>query len=185
MSENTQGKDNKSGSRRGLFIGLVGGAVLIIVLVVVVILNFGKGKNDTSEAQSEPEKKSVITADNIEEVVEDFMQEDEALYIPQKYTVVQNSEWHFSDGDSVSNDVYVENSKDNETPVYFEVLLNDTEEVVYSSPILELGASLSSLKLEKHLDAGIYDITIIYHLVDDEQRELTTVNVGGTIVIES
>lgn len=185
MSENTQGKDNKSGSRRGLFIGLVGGAVLIIVLVVVVILNLGKGKNDTSEAQPEPNKKAVITADNVEEVVEDLVQTEEDVHIPQSYTVSQNSEWHFPDGNSKSTDAFVENVSYNETPVYFDVIIDDTEEVVYSSPIIELGASLSGFKLDKPLDAGTYTCTLEYHLVDDDQNTLTTVLIGATLIIEN
>lgn len=181
MSDNTQEKGNKSGSMKGLIIGLAIGLVVAIIAIVAV-LNLGKG--NTTETEPETNKKAVVTADNVEEVVEDFLNDDEPLYIPQKYTVTQNSEWHFPDGDSESEDAYVENVKGNESPVYFNVILNDTEEVVYSSPILELGASLSGLKLDKHLEAGIYEVTIEYHLVDDQQRELTTVNVGGTIVIE-
>lgn len=182
MSDNTQEKGNKSGSMKGLIIGLAIGLVVAIIAIVAV-LNLGKG--NTTETEPETNKKAVVTADNVEEVVEEMIQAEDTRDIPQSYTVQQNSEWHFPDGNSNSTDAYVENVSYNETPVYFDVILDDTNEVVYSSPIIALGASVSGFKLDKPLSKGTYPCTLEYHLVDDNQETLTTVLIGATLIIEN
>jgi hypothetical protein len=79
----------------------------------------------------------------------------------------------------------VENVTDNETPVYFDLIVDETNEKVYSSPVLELGAKLESFKLDTPLEKGEYQCTVEYHMVDEDQNELTTVNVGVTVVVEN
>jgi hypothetical protein len=56
---------------------------------------------------------------------------------------------------------------------------------VYSSPILELGAVLDEIKLDVDLEAGAYPCTVVYHLVDEEQNTLTTVNIGLNITVQN
>jgi hypothetical protein len=81
--------------------------------------------------------------------------------------------------------MYVENVTDNETPVYFDLIVDETGETVYSSPVLELGAKLEKIKLDTPLEKGDYSCTMVYHLVDENQNTLTTVNVGVTVVVEN
>ncbi|WP_026496498.1 hypothetical protein [Butyrivibrio sp. WCD3002] len=167
---------------KGIIIGCIIGVAAIGIAIVIVLVSGKKSVNETEVPEGN--KKSVVTAENVEEVVEELTTV-EPTNIPQSYTVSQNSEWHFPDGSSETADAFVENIASNETPVYIEVKLNDTNEVVYSSPVIELGAKLTNFKLDKVLDAGTYTCTIDYHLVDDDQNELTQVHVGGTIIIEN
>jgi hypothetical protein len=46
-----------------------------------------------------------------------------------------------------------------------------------------LGATLENIKLDVDLDAGAYPCTMIYHLVDDKQNTLTTVNIGLNLIV--
>jgi hypothetical protein len=164
-----------------------GGSKKIIVAAVVVVAVAGIaaaayfGLNKPEEEQP---LKETISAENVDEKVEEIF-EKEPSTAPAYYTVTQTPRWTFPDGKSESNDVYVENVTDNETPVYFDLIVDETNEKVYSSPVLELGAKLESFKLDTPLEKGEYQCTVEYHMVDEDQNELTTVNVGVTVVVEN
>jgi len=173
----------KSG-KGGIKLIVLGVIVVIAILIGAIIVLVTKLGNQ--RASEEPkEKKSVITAETANEVIEEWVQEDEDKYVPQYFTVVQNTTWTFPDGNSPSIDATVSNDADNETPVYFDVVIEETGETIYSSPILELGATVEKFRLDQELSAGTYNATVIYHLVDEEQNELTTVNVGVTITVQN
>lgn len=170
-----EGEIKKGGGKKVIIICAV---VIVALLGVIVYLLTRKPAGEQPK-----ERKSVVTADNAEEITDNLVN-PAALTVPETYTVTQNAEWTFPDGTAASTDAYVANVEGNETPVYFDVVVDATGEMVYSSPVLELGASLQGFKLDKTLSAGSYPCTITYHLVDDEQNTLTTVNVGVTINVE-
>ena len=163
------------------------GIIIIIIVIVALIAVIGvlamKLLNGKEEEPAEEEKKSVITAENVTEVLDDLLSEPEQ--VPAYYTVVQNTDWTFPDGASASTDAYVENDPENETAVYFDVVIDETGEQIYSSPVLELGAKLDEITLDKDLDPGDYDCTMKYHLVDEDQKELSSVDVGVNIHVEN
>ena len=161
-------------------------AIVIVIALLLAVIGVLDSKLSQSGKVEEPkEQKSVITAENAQEVIEEWVSEDEDKYVPQYFTVVQNTDWTFADGASPSINASVENDAENETPVYFDVVVDDTGETVFSSPVLELGAKIEKFELDKPLEKGDYVCTVVYHLVDEEQNELTTVNVGTTIHIEN
>lgn len=182
MSEMSKGENPTQKSRKGGTRLVVIGIVVVIAILIGVIAVLVNKLNNTTKVEQQ-EKKSVITAENIEEVLEDM--EDLPDYIPKNYTVTQSSDWVFPDGSSESTNAYVENSTDNETPMYFDLQVDKTGDIVYSSPVLELGAKIQNFKLDKPLEKGTYECTIIYHLIDDDQNELTHVNVGVNIKVEN
>ncbi|MBQ6408921.1 MAG: hypothetical protein IJJ64_12895 [Butyrivibrio sp.] len=170
----------KSG-KGGIRVVVIGILVIIAILVGIIVVLVSKLEHSTDVEQQE--KKSVITAENVEEVLDDM--EDLPDHIPKNYTVKQSSDWVFSDGSSESTNAYVENSTDNETPIYFDLQVDGTGEIVYSSPILDLGAKIQNFALDVPLEKGIYECTVIYHLIDDDQNELTHVNVGVNVEVEN
>lgn len=173
-TESQSQSNQKGGGKKKIIIICI---CIVVVAVVAGVILFGRG-NDVEDDG----KRDVISApEDVEEVLDI---PDVPDYIPQNYTVTQNSEWHFSANSGESTDAYVENSTDNETPVYIDLLVDETGEIVYSSPVLELGASMKGFVLDKPLEKGEYECTVVYHLVDDEQNELTTVNVGVNVVVE-
>jgi hypothetical protein len=189
MSELSKGETptQKSG-KGGIKLVIIGVTVVIVALVCTIVVLANKlnqsGGQATNSVDTEPkEQKSVITADNVEEVLEDMA--DIPDYIPKNFTVKQSSDWVFPDGASKSTNAYVENSTDNETPVYFDLQVDKTGEIVYSSPILETGAHIQNFALDKLLEKGSYECTVIYHLIDEDRNELTYVNIGVSIEVEN
>lgn len=185
-SKNESSNSGKKGGGKGLIIGGVISIIIILLLVIIIILIVRSNKSDAEARQASiveeetQQQRAVITEDNAEEALAEFL-EGTSADIPQHYTVTQNSDWEFPDGKSASTNAYVENDKDNETPVFFDIVVDETGETVYSSPVLELGAKLEGITLDKELSKGIYPCTMTYHLVDDQQNTLTTVNVGVTL----
>jgi hypothetical protein len=116
---------------------------------------------------------TVAVPENIDTLLEDIKVPVEDAY----YEATMNVDWQFPNGSSPSNNAYVENATSNTRTVYFDVLLKDTEELVYSSPYIPVGSKLEKFSLDYDLSAGEYDATVVYHLVDDEQNEISTVKV--------
>lgn len=93
--------------------------------------------------------------------------------------------WHFETGDGVSRDAYVQNLPENTNDVYFDLFLAGQEtESIYQSPVIPRGSELTEIALDKPLEAGTYDCVLIYHLVDEEQKTISTLRVAVVIVVE-
>lgn len=172
-SENKTENTEKKGGRRGVVI-VIGIVVLAVIAGIIIFMLLNKKPVD--------ESRKVIAPDTAEDVVKEILTPNDSN-IPKSYTVTQNSEWVFPDGKSESTNAYVENDKENETDVYFDLIEDESGEVIYSSPVLQRGAAVENFKLDKALDAGSYNCTVEYHLVDDKQNTLTTTSVGVSITI--
>lgn len=187
-------REKKQKNKTGLFI-IVGLVVIIILLVAVIVLLIGK-RGDVSEEPNqsvstgadrgvveEPKRSVVVTQDTAEEVAEDLFERE---YIePGYYSVSMSTTWHFATGDSVSEDAYVENLAENTNDVFFDVFLADNEdEAIYASPILPRGSELDEIALDTTLSAGTYDCVMVYHLIDEDQKTLSTLRIAFTIIVE-
>lgn len=156
---------------------IIGAAVIIVLIAVIIILLF-RGKE-----QEEEKRNVVVTRDNIDQVADDILNQE---YIePGYYSTSMSTTWHFSTGDAISEDAYVENLEENTNDVYFDVfLVDDEEKAIFKSPLLPRGSELSNIALDTKLSAGTYDGVLVYHLVDEEQNTISTLRVGVTIIIE-
>lgn len=163
MQQNLNESTVKESKKKYLVIFCI---ILFVVIVLAVFFLFRK-EEDKSE------RETVVTEENVEKVKQQLQEPVEDGYYKTKMSV----DWTFEDGKAVSSDAYVANSKDNTRKVYFDLNLADTNELVYSSPYLPVGTELKEIKLDKDLSAGDYECILTYHLVDDEDEELTTLSV--------
>lgn len=184
--------DKTKGQNKSLIIICIVAAVIIAILIGIIIAMMYASKTDGSAGaenstdSGETEKRPIlITEDNIEQMAEQILNRDEPQGVPMSYQVTMNSTWEFEDGQSASKNAYVANSQNNETPVYFDVIRNDTQEVIYQSPVIPLGMDLDDIVLDVDLDAGNYECTLVYHLIDEEQNTLTTVNMWLMVKVEN
>lgn len=170
-------KGKRSVEKKGKKIIIIGAAVVIVLLIAVIIFLLFRG-------QEEEEKRNVVvTRDNIEQVADEILNQE---YIePGYYSTSMSTTWHFSTGDAISEDAYVENREENTNDVYFDVFLAENEEeAIFKSPLLPRGSELNNIALDTKLSAGTYDGVVVYHLVDEEQNTISTLRVGVTIIIE-
>ena len=96
------------------------------------------------------------------------------------YEVSQTLDWHFNG--TQSDDAYVANDPSNKRTVYFDLMLENGE-VIYSSPYIPLGSEIKGITLDKQLDPGTYETFVMYHLVDDDGKEVSSLKVGLTIYV--
>lgn len=173
---------SEEGLTRGKLIVLVG--VLVVLGAATVALQFFFGGPDEvpMTLQTDPAggRPTVLTAENLDLFQAQHNQPTQDGY----YRTKMNVEWVFDTWDSPSENAYVANSGSNTRTVYFDVILNDTQQTVYSSPYIPVGRELTDFALDEPLAAGIYGATVVYHLVDDDNAELTTVSVSVTLYIQ-
>ena len=153
-------------------------AVAVIAVLVVVILHLLNPNDDNPPAGGEG---VFVTEDNVDEVI-DSMNEPIS---DASYTANMSNDWTFENGQAEAEGFYVKNSESNSRTVYFTLQLADTNEQIYSSPYIPVGGEMTSLTLDKDLEAGDYNVVMTYHLVDDERTELTTVSVAVAIHIKN
>lgn len=150
--------------------------ILLIVVIGLLLVIFFLRKEPEEEDLGG--RGTLATEDNVEDLIAEVERNTDAAY-----TVSMNIDWNFEDGTSSSSNAYVENDISNSRTVYFDLILADTSEVVYSSPYIPLGSTLTDFALDKDLDAGDYLAIVEYHLVDDEHNEISTVSVTVTLHI--
>lgn len=174
-------KRRTSHGKKGGKVVIAAGAVIIVVLLLVIIgLLFNR--NGSNNNNNKPMRNVVVNEKNAENVAVEFIEQEQIR--SGNYEVTMNSTWYFTDGTSISDNAYVENVANNTNDVYFDVNLADTDEVIYSSPVIPLGSYLENIALDKDLEAGSYDCVLTYHLIDENQKTLSTLKVSLTIVIE-
>lgn len=177
MSEGVQKRKN---GKMLIFVG----AIVIIVLLGIIIFLLVFGNED--KAEKSKKRNVVVNESNAESVAAQMVEEAQEFVEPGYYTVSMDTDWHFSKGDAVSDDAWVDNLAENTNDVYFDVFLADNEEeAIYQSPVIPRGGYLEQIALDRALDQGTYDCVIVYHLIDEEQETISTLRVAFTITVDS
>ena len=166
---------------RKLLIGVICVTGLVIaILIGIIIYLLNKPSDIETPNQSTSNRATVVTEENVKEITEKVKEPVQDGY----YNCQMNVEWNFTDSTQPSYNAYVVNSTINTRTVYFDVNIAETGELVYSSPYIPVGAELKDITLDVDLPMGDYPAIVTYHLVDDEQKELSTVSVSVTLHIE-
>ena len=178
------GKTKEGKSRKSM---IIAGMVVIIALLGVIVFLLASGKGDKENQEEKSEKRNVVVnQSNAESIAEQMVEEAQEFVEPGYYTVSMDTDWHFSKGDAVSDDAWVDNLPENTNDVYFDVFLAENEdEAIYQSPVIPRGSYLEQIVLDKPLEKGTYDCVIVYHLVDEEQETISTLRVAFTITVDS
>lgn len=178
-SENTV-QNQRMGKKGKILIAC--GIVVILALIAVIAILLFRGQKE--EEPAETKRNVVVNQDNAEEVMNEMLTQE--YVAPGYYSAAMTTTWHFKTGDAVSEDAYVANEEENTNDVYFDIFLADKEDTpIYQSPVIPRGSELERIKLDQALDAGTYDCVMVYHLVDEEQKTVSTLRVGFTIIVES
>lgn len=191
MSENNGGNTSQSGSAKRGFIIIAAFLVIIIILVAVIAFLLGRNANSVSDNGTQNRNtvtenrevadstRLVLDQDSAANVMEDMRKEVEEGMFECNMSMT----WTFPDGTAKSPDAYVLNSTNNKYPIYFDVTLDDTEELIYSSPVIPVGADLKDFALSKDLDPGTYDATVMYTLIRDAESQEVISSAGFIITI--
>lgn len=181
QNESSQHSGDKGGKNKILIIVLLSAILVIGVLIGVVVYLLARPGVDESKDVIPDNRATIITPENVDEV----MAKAEEPVVAGMYFCEMNTEWHFKDSKSPSYNAHVVNAVENTHTVYFDLFLEDSGELVYSSPYMEVGAELDELVLTKQLAAGTYPAIVTYHLVDEDKETLSTVSVTVTLYVEN
>ncbi|WP_155838531.1 hypothetical protein [Butyrivibrio proteoclasticus] len=189
MSDNGSGNDQTRSARRGFAIII---AFLVIIVILVGVIAFLLGRNtgssdNSSEASNTPSSREVVNESRVildEESATGVMDEMRSAVAEGMFECNMSMTWTFEDTTKPSKDAYVANSSNNTHPIYFDVVLKDTGETVYSSPILPVGSELKNFALDKSLEPGTYKATVKYTLLRDEESQEIISSAGFVIKIK-
>ena len=170
----------KSSSKKRIVVIII---ILCLLAVIgalgAVIYSLINEENGGSEAGASGKKNrnTVVTMDNLDQIKADL---DNKIG-DGMFEVRMNVDWEFKDASTPSENAYVGNTTINSNTVYFDVQLDSTGEVVYESPYIPVGYALENIALNSELDKGTYPCTLVYHLVDDNYEDVSTLAVSITV----
>lgn len=136
--------------------------VIVLVAVIVVLASLLIKKNETLEDDGTPQG-YVMDEENYQQIQDEMESNVREGY----FETYMNTEWTFPDGTSETEDAVLGNSPNNTKPIRCEVVLADSEKVVFSTGVMPVGALLPAFKLDVDLDAGTYDAVCMVYLLDE------------------
>lgn len=177
MDDNKQ----KKGIKPGVVVAIVVCVIAVCAGAVFGMYKFMSSKqvdNTPTVAQKDVSgsnlvitEDSRISASDISEKVSDGM-----------IVVKMTGKWTFN-SDCTSSNAYLANSERNKYPLKFEITLQDTGEVILTTPEVPVGSSLENFGLPKKLESGTYDVVIAHQSVKDGEV-FSTVRTAATIIVE-
>lgn len=189
MSDNGNGNDQAGSSKKGLIIIIV---FLVIIVALVGVIAFLLGRNtggsdtgtdsgNTDNGRKVAESaRVVLDEDSAANVMDEMRQEVEEGMFECNMSMT----WTFEDGSAASKDAIVVNNSNNSYPLYFDVNLEDTGELIYSSPVIPVGSQLTDFVLDKDLDKGEYRAVVMYSLLENEESQVVKSQAGFVITIK-
>ena len=149
--------------------------ILLLLLIIAAVVIFLIMKRP----------KRVMTEENYKQISEEMDEQVQEGY----FETYMNTDWTFPNGASESTNAILGNSPNNKKPIRCEVILADTEEVIYSTEVLPVGADLPPFKLDVDLDAGTYDAVCMVYLLDEEDdgsyTDYSNAGFNVTITVEN
>ncbi len=187
-TEESSGRKNtreKGGKKSILGVCILSAALLVAICVIgVLIYRMNHDQKLTPDTPPSNARGVVISQENADEIADEMSTRTPTA--PGYYTVAMTSGWHFENSGAVSKDAYVKNKEENSHNVYFDLFLaDDRTDPIYMSPVISLGAELNEVKLSRDLPKGEYDCVMVYHLVDEDQNTVDTLEVTQRVIIEN
>lgn len=144
---------------------VIAGCLLILILIAVIAALVVLLVRKDADRETERTQGYVIEEDNYLQIMEEMETNVQEGY----FETYMNTVWTFPDGEAETKDAILGNSPGNTRPVRYEVFLEDTKEIVFSTGVLPVGALLPAFKLDVDLDVGRYDAVCRVYLLDQQE----------------
>lgn len=183
MSE-VSGENNVEKKKGKNLVWICVGIIIVLIIAMGLLIYAFIGSQNNSDESEGNTRSVLVNRDNLNQVVDDIMNREpvENGY----YLVSMTNDWIFPNGTSASSNSFIENDRSNTNAVYFDINLdNESNELIYSSPVLPVGNRIDGIVLDKNLEAGNYNCVLTYHLLDDSyEKTVSTVRVTLDITVE-
>ncbi len=82
-------------------------------------------------------------------------------------------------------DCYLGNSTSNRYDMFLVLYRDDTQEEIYRTGLIPIGAHIEQFELEEALPSGTYETTLVFNQVEEDQETIhAQVNVGLILVVK-
>lgn len=82
-------------------------------------------------------------------------------------------------------DCYLGNSTSNRYDMFLVLYLDETQEEIYRTGLIPIGAHIEQFELEEALPSGTYEATLVFNQVEEDQETIhAQVNVGLVLVVK-
>lgn len=157
--------------------------VILIIGFILIIAAIGVGFYIlTHQPEEAAGGNLLITEDNLGEVEQQLADQ----IARGAFETYMNMKWTFPNGSSPSSDAVIGNSASNRFDFYFDIMLAETNQIVFTSGVIPVGRRLMELTLTEDLPAGNYPALITYHMIDENGEVMESdVSFSVEIVVES
>lgn len=162
--------------------------IIVACICVVALLAIGAAAAMfimMNQKDEEPSTTYTMDEGNYQQIIEDMSAQVQEGY----FETYMTTEWKFPDGSSEASDATLGNSPNNTKPIRCQLLLDETEEVLFETGVLPVGALVSPIKLNKDLDAGTYDATCMIYLMNEKEdgtyEDYSSAGFHVTLIIEN
>ncbi|MCL2035488.1 MAG: hypothetical protein FWG94_12295 [Oscillospiraceae bacterium] len=142
--------------------------ISIIVIIALIIAWF----------LLRPKPEPVVTMENVRQIEAEI--EDKVA--KGMFETHMNTTWVFPSGSEPSSNAVMGNAPNNNYAFSFTVTLNDTDETVFTSGMIPVGAEIAEIKLNKVLSPGEYPATVRINMVEDDGTPVES-NMGITVML--
>jgi len=185
-------KEKNKNKRLWIILAIVVVVLLIGIIIALVILlnkssanqNIQQNETVVSNASSMGAiayESNVVTTDEktLQMLVDQMVEKakEGTMALEMKTEAVSSNGTDFS--------CYIGNAVNNQYDMFVVIYLDDTQEEIYRSGLIPLGARIESFTSSKTLDPGSYVGTIVYNQVEDDQATIhAQVNVGINLIVQ-
>lgn len=154
------GDAGQFGSKRGLIIGIIIAIIAVAIVCIFVFMTMGGSSTGApSEGQLENKTPEEIQAELDRQVEEGML------------SISINSYLEMENGESDA-ELRIENSPANNYKMQVDIVLQDSNELIYTSEILEPNSHIQSDKLLVDLEPGSYSCIAKFYALDLETDEV-------------
>lgn len=178
-------ENTKAGNKRFAILVAIVAVMLIAIVVLVVMLMMKPEVVTVVESSTSGEKLTyetkIVTSDpeTLQAAVDSLMEKakDGHMNLQMRTQAIS------ADGKTFS--CFLANSLRNNYDMFMVFYLDETQEEIYRTGLIPLGARIEEFTLEEPLPKGSHEITIVFNQVEEDLETIhAQVNVGLTLIVE-
>lgn len=158
--------------------------VIILLAGIAAVIGIGllsrKEGRTSSDGIMEYEANIIVDdAKTLQDAVDEMYRKAKEGYM----TLQMQTEAYSEDGREFT--CYLANAAENSYDMFMVFYRDDTQEEIYRTGLIPIGARIEEFTLEEALEPGNHEITIVYNQVEEDRETIhAQVNVGLTLIVE-
>lgn len=167
--------------RNGIIIAVIVMLMAVIIVVLGIMLLRSSGRETTEDGERTggmAYEANVITddAEALQDAVNRLIEKAKEGQMSLEMQTIASSE------DGIHFTCHLANSVKNNYDMFMVLYLDDTQQEIYRTGLIPIGARIEEFSLQEALEPGTYEATIVYNQVEEDRETIhAQVNVGLTL----